>query len=304
MAGETSDVKDKSHQYATLLTLLGDHPGVMPIKAGDVTSDFVTLDFADVKVPNAAFKAVVREEAYDVAELAIVTFLQARAAGKPYALLPATLMGRGQLHTLFMNEKKPLRPQDLAGKMVGVRSYTVTTGVWVRGMLHDLYGVDPHSVTWLAFEDPHVAEYEDPPNVLRAPDGLTAEDMLRAGTIDAAILGNPKQERPLVPMLPDAAAIDRRWADQHGGVPINHMMVLRSGVALNRPDIAREIYRMLAESKARAFPETPSPDPIRFGIEENRASLETMIGFCVQQKLIPKAVTVDDLFAEAKAAGL
>ncbi|MGE0563818.1 MAG: phosphate ABC transporter substrate-binding protein [Pseudolabrys sp.] len=287
-----------------LFTLLGDHPGVMPLKTGEIASDLVEFAFDDVKVPNTAFKALVRDGKYDCAELAIVTFLQAKSFDKPYALLPATVMGRGQLHTLFMNADKPLMPEQLAGKSVGVRSYTVTTGVWVRGILSDLYGIDPNGMTWVSFEDPHVAEFVDPHNVIHAPPNRTLEDMLAAGEIDAAVLGKTDQKPPLVPMFKDAAKVDRDWAAKNGGVPINHMMVLRSQIMHDRPDVAREVYRMLAESKAKAFPKAPSPDPIRFGIEDNRVSLEKMIGFCVQQKLIPRAITVDALFAEAKAAGL
>jgi 4,5-dihydroxyphthalate decarboxylase len=287
-----------------LFTLLGDHPGVMPLKTGAVTSDLVDFVFDDVKVPNTAFKALVRDAKYDCAELAIVTFLQAKAFGKPYALLPATVMGRGQMHTLFINQQKPVKPQDLNGKRVGVRSYTVTTGVWVRGILADLYGIDSNTITWVSFEDPHVAEYRDPPNVTRAAAGATLETMLAAGDIDAAVLGNVDQKPPLAPMFPDAKSVDRDWAAANGGVPINHMMVLRSEIMRERPEVAREVYRMLAESKAKAFPQPPSPDPIRFGIAANRASLAKVSGFCAAQKLIPRALTVEEIFAEATAAGL
>lgn len=284
-----------------LFTLLGDHPGVMPLKTGAIKSDLVEFAFDDVKVPNTAFKALVREGKYDCAELAIVTYLQARAAGKPYALLPVTVMGRGQLHTLFMNRNRPLKPAQLTGKRIGVRSYTVTTGVWVRGILGDLYGVDPGAITWVSFEDPHVAEYRDPPNVIRAPAGATPEGMLAAGEIDAAILGNTEQKPPLTPLFKDAAAVDRDWAAQNGGVPINHMMVLRTQIARERPEVAREVCRMFKDSKARAFPQPPAPDPIRIGVAENRVSLEKMIGFCVRQRLIPRVVTVDELFDEVRA---
>jgi 4,5-dihydroxyphthalate decarboxylase len=287
-----------------LFTLLGNHPGVMPLKNGEIASDLVEFVFDDVKVPNTAFKALVRDGKYDCAELAIVTFLQAKAFGKPYALLPATVMGRGQMHTLFVNAQKPVKPQDLNGKRVGARSYTVTTGVWVRGILADLYGVDSNTITWVTFEDPHVAEYKDPPNVTRAPAGATLETMLAAGEIDAAVLGNVDQQPPLVPMFPDAKSVDRDWAAANGGVPINHMMVLRSQIMAERPDVAREVYRMLAESKARAFPQAPSPDPTRFGIAANRASLDKVAGFCAAQKLTPRALTVEEIFAEATAAGL
>lgn len=286
-----------------LFTLLGEHAASLPLKRGDVKSDLVEFAFDDVKVPNTAFKAVVREAKYDLAELAIVTFLQAKQAGKPYVLLPVTVMGRGQLHTLFYNSARgPLSPGDLNGKRIGVRSYTTTTGVWVRGILNDLYGVDANGVTFVTFEDPHVAEYKDPPNVVRAAEGQTLEAMLRDGEIDAAILAKTEQPAPLIPLLPDAAAVDRQWAAANGDIPINHMLVIRSAIAKQRPDVVREVYRLFAAAKAKAFPRPPASDPVRLGIEPNRASLERIIAFSQAQKLIARRFTVDELFAETKVA--
>lgn len=285
-----------------LFTLLGEHAASLPVRSGAMTSDLVTFDFDPVKVPNTAFKALVREGKYDLAELAIVTFLQAREAGKPYVLLPVTVMGRGQLHTLFHNSRRPVRPLELAGKRIGVRSYTTTTGVWVRGILNDLYGVDPNGIDWITFEDPHVAGLKDPPHVRRAAAGKTLESMLEFGEIDAAILAKTDQPPPLVPVLPDAASIDARWAASHGGIPINHMLVLRTAIAKARPDVVREIYRLFLAAKQAAFPVPPSPDPVRFGVEACRVSLEAAIAFSRQQKLISKPVTVDALFAETREA--
>ncbi|TMJ35256.1 MAG: hypothetical protein E6G86_20375, partial [Alphaproteobacteria bacterium] len=146
-----------------LHTMLGNYPNTKALKSGEVRSDLVDFDFVEVKVANNLFKKVVREAAYDVAELAIVTYLQAKTFGKPYVLLPAVVVGRGQHHTIAYNgERGVLKPSELAGKRVGVRAYTVTTGTWVRGILAQDYGVDLDKVEWITFEDPHVAEYRDP----------------------------------------------------------------------------------------------------------------------------------------------
>src|SRR5436189_1023100 len=143
-----------------LHTMLGNYPNSKALKSGAVRSDLVDFDFVDVKVANNLFKQVVRDASYDVAELAIVTYLQAKAYGKPYVLLPAVLVSRGQHHTIAYNpDRGKLGPTDLAGKRVGVRAYTVTTGVWVRGILADEFGVDLNKIEWITFEDPHVAEY-------------------------------------------------------------------------------------------------------------------------------------------------
>ena len=287
-----------------LFTLLGNYPNTLPLKKGDVKSDLVDFDFDDVKVSNTAFKPLVREAKFDVAELAIVTFLQAKTYGKPYVLIPATVLGRGQHHTIaYSPERGELKPSDLAGKRVGVRAYTQTTGAWVRGFLADDYGVDTAEVRWVTFEDPHLAEYKDPDFVTRAGEGKTLVQMLLAGELDAAIVGDALPDPRLKPLIPDADAVARRWAETHGGVPINHMMVVRAAIAKSRPDIVQEIYRLLQESRRAAPPPAGGLlDPWRFGVEENRRSLEIVIDYTFRQKLIPRKFSVDELFDDCTRA--
>jgi 4,5-dihydroxyphthalate decarboxylase len=281
-----------------LSTLLGNYPNAQALKSGAVKSDLVEFDFADVKVPNTAFKALVREAKFDVAELAIVTFLQAKTYGKPYVLIPTTVLGRGQHHTIAYNpERGPLKASELAGKRVGVRAYTVTTGAWVRGFLADDYGVDPTAIRWVSFEDPHLAEYQDPDFVTRAPTGKTLAQMLLDGELDAAIVGDTRPDPRLKPLIPDAEAVAREWAETHGGVPINHMVVVRASIAKERPDVVQGILRALQESRNAASPPPGGPfDPWRLGVEANRRSLEIIIDYSVRQKLIPRVFTVDELF--------
>ena len=281
-----------------LFTLLGSYPNTMALKNGEVKSDLIDFDFADVKVSNTAFKPLVREAKFDVGELAIVTFLQAKTYGKPYVLIPATVVGRGQHHTIAYNpERGELKPSDLAGKRVGVRAYTQTTGAWVRGFLADDYGVDTAKVRWVTFEDPHLAEYKDPDFVTRAGEGKTLVQMLLDGELDAAIVGDAMPDPRLKSLIPDADAVARKWAQTHGGVPINHMMVVREAIAKSRPDIVQEIYRLLQESRRAAPPPAGGLlDPWRFGIEANRRSLESVIDYSFRQKLIPRKFSVDELF--------
>jgi 4,5-dihydroxyphthalate decarboxylase len=281
-----------------LFTLLGNYPNTLALKKGDVKSALVDFDFADVKVSNTAFKPLVREAKFDLAELAIVTFLQAKTYGKPYVLIPATVLGRGQHHTIAYNpERGELKPSDLAGKRVGVRAYTQTTGAWVRGFLADDYGVDTAKVRWVTFEDPHLAEYKDPDFVTRAGEGKTLVQMLLDGELDAAIVGDAMPDPRLKPLIPDADAVARKWAQTHGGVPINHMMVVREAITNSRPDIVQEIYRMLQESRRAAPPPAGGLlDPWRFGVEENRRSLEIVIDYSLRQKLVPRKFSVDELF--------
>jgi 4,5-dihydroxyphthalate decarboxylase len=286
----------------TLHSLLGNHPNTKALKSGAVSSSLVTFDYFEVKVANTQFKAMVRDLKYDFGELAIVTFLQAKSYGKPYIVLPATIVGRNQHHTIFYNAGKgKLLPSQLAGKRVGVRAYTQTTGAWVRGFLAEDYGVDLSKVHWVTFEDPHLAEYNDPAGVTRAPEGKTIKQMLIDGELDAAILGDVSEEGPIRHLIPDHEAAGRAWAGKHGGVPINHLAVVRESIAKFRPDVVRDVYRVLKESRAAAtgIP-TGADDPLRFGISAVKASLQQIASYALQQKLIPRLLTADELFEDAR----
>jgi 4,5-dihydroxyphthalate decarboxylase len=287
-----------------LYTLLGDYPNTTALKKGEVVSDLIDFVFADVKVSNTAFKPLVREARFDLGELAIVTYLQAKAYGKPYVLIPATVLGRGQHHTIAYNpERGPLSASDLMGKRVGVRAYTQTTGAWVRGFLADDYKIDPAKIHWVTFEDPHLAEFKDPDFVTRAPEGKPMVQMLIDGELDAAIVGDKLPDPRLAPLIEDADTAARKWAEMYGGIPINHMMVIRSAIASSHPDVVKEIYRVLRESR-RAVPPAADGnvfDPWRFGVGPTRRSLEIIIDYSFRQKLIPRIFSVDELFEDVCA---
>jgi len=245
---------------------------------------------------------MVREGKFDAGELAIVTFLQAKIYGKPLTLLPAVVMARGQHHTISYNVARgPLAPKDIEGKRFGTRSYSVTTGVWVRGILKDDYGVDPDKVTWCTTDDGHLAEYKDPANCVRLPAGSNVETMLVNGELDGAILGGDLPDEPRVkPLIPDPHKAAEEWSRRNGMVPINHLFVVRTELAQRRPDVVHEIFSMLKESKAQNFKELGMPgggiDPVPFGVENNRKALETIIRYSYEQKIIPRMLSVDELF--------
>ncbi len=283
-----------------LHSLLGNHPNTKALKNGQVSSPLVKFDYFEVKVANTQFKAMVRDLKYDFGELAIVTFLQAKHYGKPYVLLPATIVGRNQHHTIFYNaDKGALTPRDLNGKRIGVRAYTQTTGTWVRGFLAQDYGVDLNTVTWITFEEPHVSDYRDPPNVRRAADGKVLKQMLLDGEIDAAILGDVAEDGPIRHLIPNHEEAGRAWARAHGGVPINHLAVLKENIVRSRPDVVLEVYRVLKESRAAASLPAGADDPLRFGSAAIRQSLEQINAYAVEQKLIPRAFSADELFEDA-----
>lgn len=288
----------------TLHTMLGNYPNTTPLKSGAVHSDLVDFDFVEVKAANNLFKQVVRDAKYNVAELAIVTYLQAKTFGKPYVLVPSVVVSRGQHHTIAYNgERGVLKPTDLNGKRVGVRAYTVTTGTWVRGILASDYGVDINKVEWITFEDPHVAEYHDPDIVKRAPPGKELVQMLLDGEIDAAIVGDKLPDPRLKHLIPDPDAVAKRWAERHHGIPINHMLVVREQLSRSRPELVADVFRQLREAKkAAGLPNSGELDPYRFGVEACRPILEIIISFCHQQKLIPRRLAVDELFDDTTRA--
>ncbi len=281
-----------------LATLLGDYPVTRALRQGALASASVRLLFADVARPATAFKRVVREQAFDVAELAIITFLIARAHGKPLVLLPAVVLARDQHPYLVYDASRgPLAPADVAGKRIGIRSYSVTTVTWLRGVLAETYGVRPETVRWVSFEEPHVAEFRDPPNVERAPTGATAVDMLLAGELDAAVLADPKLPDPrLARLIPDAEATGAEWQRRHAAVQINHMVTVHARLCSARPDAVREVYRLLRESRAAAAAAGHDLAAYPFGVAAVRRSLEVALDYATRQALLPRPLTVDALF--------
>jgi 4,5-dihydroxyphthalate decarboxylase len=256
------------------------------------------LDFADVKVPNTAFKRVVRDLAFDVAELAIVTFLMARARGVPLTLLPAVVLARFQHPYLVYDASRgTMAPGDLAGRRIGLRSYTVTTAAWVRAILAHDCGVDLASIRWVTFEEAHVAGFTDPPGVERAPPGHDLLAMLRAGEIDAAIVGAPVEDPRIRTVIADPAAAAEAWRTKYGAIQLNHLVAVKSALCESSPDAVREVYRLLGESKrAAGLPQPGAVDLNPFGIEANRRNLQMAIAMAFEQGLIPRRLGVDELF--------
>lgn len=286
-----------------LRTNLADSALSKPLKSGAIESPLVRFDFAGPKVAHDGFKPMVRDGAFDAGELAIVTYLQARAYGKPLVLLPAVMVGRFQHHCIGYNAEKVTlaTPKNLEGRRVGVRSYTQTTGVWVRGILKHEYGVNLDRVTWVCTDDAHLAEYSDPPNVERAPKGgKKIADMLLDGDIDAAILGNDMPKDPRIKtVIADPQQAAQNWYRKYNAVPINHMFVVSSELSKARPDVVREVYRMLEETRRLAELTDANRHALQFGLAPNRKALELAIDYALEQHIIPQKVAVEELFDEA-----
>jgi len=284
-----------------LTTNLADYPISKALKSGAVTSDLVTFDFAGTKIANQGFKPMVREGKFDAGELAIVTFLQAIAWGKPLVLLPAVMVGRFQHNCISYNcTKGDITPKQLEGKRVGVRAYTQTTGVWVRGLLAHEYGVDISKVIWSTYEDPHVAEYKEPSFLERFdPQGKTMEELMFEGAFDAIIIGGEIPNEPRAKtLLPNAKQAALDWHARTGAVTVNHLFAVSAEVA-KRKDVVQEIWRMLKETKAAMPAPADGIDLFPFGWDANRKNLELVIQYAYEQELLPRMMSVDELITDA-----
>ena len=282
-----------------------DYPQTHALKRGEVKSDRVALNFSDIRPANKFFKPMVRELRFDISEMAIATYLQAKAYGKPLVLLPATVMGRFQHGTILYNAARgTITPADLPGKRIGVRSYSQTTVTWVRGILANDYGVDLDRLHWVSQEDGHVAEYREPVGVERAAPDKNLPQMLRDGEVDAAIFGAALPTDPMLrSVIPEPNRAAEQWSARHKVVPINHMVVATEELSRCNPEALQEVFRLLLESKrAAGLPKAGSIDFLPFGLDGCQPALRLMIEYTTQQKLLPRPLALDDLFDETTRA--
>jgi 4,5-dihydroxyphthalate decarboxylase len=283
-----------------LNAMIGDYPNTVALTQGKVRSDRLQLNFAEAKVPHDNFKRVVKGE-FDVAELAIMTYLQAVSWGRPLVALPVVLHGRFQHGQIAYNtERGALTPADLPGKRVGMRTYSQTTPTWVRGILQNDYGVDLAKVQFVTFDDGHVPEYKDPPNATRAPAGKKLLPMLLAGELDAGIVtaADLKANPQLKQLIPDPAAAGRAWHAKTGALMVNHIVVVRSSLSKLDPDAVREIYRLLKTSRQASTEPAPKDgiDLRPIGYAANKRNFEVAAEYSWQQRTIPKPLKLADLF--------
>lgn len=281
-----------------LSAALGAYPHLRALRDGRVTSEMLRLEFADVSPVNRAFAPMVREVRYDVCELAIATVLQAKAYGKPIVMLPVTVAARFQEAALLCRMDGELRgPADLAGRRIGVRAYSQTTGMWLRGILADDYGVRPETLRWTTFEGAHVAEVRDPAWAERAPAGKELLPMLRAGELDAVIVGNDVPDDPaLRTLFPNPTLAAEAFGRRHGLVPVNHLVTIRRELAEDRPDLVAELLRMFRHAKAAGPPWAGGPDPLPMGCTALQPAIDLALRYANEQGLLPRRLSADEVW--------
>ena len=279
----------------TLAVAVGNYPHTEALKSGEVASDLFAMAFPEIKPVNRAFAPMARERRFDVSEMAIATVLQAIAYGVEIALLPVVMASRFQESALFVRADSPLKgPGELKGKRMGVRAYSQTTGLWLRGILQESFGVAPEDVAWTTFEGAHVAAYVDPPFVKRAQAGQDLLTMLRAGELDAAIVGADVPDDPTLRLLfPDPGAAGEAFFARHGFVPINHMVVVKTELA-QEAGVGAELVRLFAAAKARAPAQPPDRAPI--GRAKVAASVRLAAEYAYAQGLTPRLMSDDEIW--------
>jgi 4,5-dihydroxyphthalate decarboxylase len=271
------------------------------LEDGRVTPDGFSFRFEEVQPVTKAFRIMCRELAYDVTEMAATTYLVAREAGKPFTALPVFLT-RG-LHRAAVLAREPGDPRALEGARVGVnRGWTVTTGVWARGILAAEHGVDLDRVTWVCSDEEHVAEYERPANV-ELEQGKDLGAAVRSGELAAAV--GQVRDPGLVPLVEGARERDLEGVAARGWWPVNHLVVVRN----DRLDLAPAIFAAFERAKDlyvesgeleplhAEIRDLVGGDPLPYGVEPNRAALEQLIDFAVAQRILRRRPAVDELFA-------
>lgn len=291
------------------------------LKDGEVDPATVDLDFVEVPVLVQAFRRMVRDLEFDVCEMAITTYLCAKSFGTAFTALPIFLW-RGLHHGAIQTHRSAgvTDPSALIGRRVGVnRGYTVTTGVWARGILAEEHGVNLDRVTWVLSGDEHVTQYRPPANVVPAPEGAELAALMAEGDL-AAVIGADIDSPEVVPLIDDPEGAAMKALVERGFYPINHLIVVRDDVLAENPAVAVELFEAFAEAKRRYVNElrqadrgslsgadllnhtimnATGTDPLPYGIEPNRAILEKLLDFATDQKILVERPRLEDVFAES-----
>ncbi len=304
-----------------LNTAVGNYGHTAPLKDGSIESEMFEMQHTEVNPVTSIFRRMVRELEFDVAEMALSTYLCARAHGKEFTGIPIFLTRAFYHGGVVVHGRSNIgSPRDLEGKKVGLRSYTLTPGVWTRGILQTAYGVDLDAVTWVLSGDEHVAEFVAPANVVSSQNS-DLKSMLISGEIDAAIGAAPDPESDIHPLFPDPTTADARWHQSSGVYPISHMVVVKNSMLQTQPDLAVELCNVFSSAKTpyverlRAGAATEpfdrsviemgqlvGGDPLPYGIESSLKTLETFIDFNLDQRVIPQRVDPESLFPKETLA--
>ena len=314
---------------------IADYGHTRALKSGAVPIEGVEPNFIEVKPIIGAFRRMVRDVEFDVCEMAPTTYMIARALGAPFVAIPVVVMRRFHHGGFVVRSDSGIKvPKDLEGKKVGVRAYSVTTGVWTRGIFVNEYGLDSSKVTWVVDDEEHVTTLKLPPNVVHAPPGKSLADMMESGELQAGFTGNAGIGRSGSPtggwsaqanadvypeLIQNAAQAEADWYRRTGVYPIHGVIVIRTEVLWKHPWVARALYDAFVDAKKPYIEELKSGkgdsaddkkyrglmplvgDPLPYGLDANLRSIEAMLTYGLQQNLIPKRMSLDEAFVDPQS---
>lgn len=273
---------------------LGKHAHVQPLKEGRVASECLDLTFVEYDPLPKAFRNFVRTDELDVSEMALTTHLLALEAGQDITALPIPLWRRLHHDNLVCKASSDLKgPKDLEGRRVGVRAYSQTTGVWIRGILAREYGVDLSRITFVTMEDAHVPGFVDPANCVRNDTSKSLRDLLLDGDL-AAIMGertvDPSDVRPVIEDPKAAEA----WSERTGIFPVNHIVSVRTHLLKAHPWLAGELMKLFDAARIASGAQGVAAMP--YGLEPTRDAMQMLLDFAHEQGLTREQRRVDDVF--------
>jgi 4,5-dihydroxyphthalate decarboxylase len=313
---------------------IGSYGHTRALKWGDVRIEGVESAFVEVAPIIGAFRRMVRDLEFDICEMAPTTYMIARALGAPFIALPVFLMRRFHHGGFVVRPDSGIKsPKDLEGKKVGVRAYSVTTGVWTRGIFVNEYGLDSSKVTWVVDDEEHVTTLKLPPNVVHAPEGKSLQSMMKAGEIQAGFTGPAGVGRAGPPiggwdkaseaaadtypeLIADVEKVEADWFRRSGIYPIHGLIVVKDEHIKRYPRLARSLMNAFVEAKKpyleelkRGQGDSPEDkrygnflslmsDPLPYGIAANRPSIEALVTYSLQQELIPSRPQLNQVFVE------
>jgi 4,5-dihydroxyphthalate decarboxylase len=300
-----------------LNTAIATYPHTKGLKDGSVSAPGLHFEHLDISPIIVAFRRMCRGLDFDVCEMAITTYLTARAYHKPFTALPVFVLRQFHHAPIVYNVKSGVAsPKDLEGKRVGVRAYTVTTGVWARGILATEYGVDLSKVTWVLNDEEHVEEYHHryPANVVYQA-GANLGQMVASGELAAAIGVGWVDSPDVRPLIPNAREAEAAWYRKTGIYPINHTVVVKDALLQADPTLAPRLFNAFKEAKAAFLQRLSSGaelsaeeqalgqrcslvgnDPLPYGLTGNRPALEAVIRFAHDQQILPRLVSPEEMF--------
>ncbi len=314
-----------------LTIAVAEYPHTSAVRNGSIPIEGVDAEFITVQPQIAAFRRMVRQVEFDVCELAPTTYLIARAYGAPFVALPIFLWRRFHHSGLLIRPDAGIaRPKDLEGNRVGVRAYSVTTGVWTRAVLMDEFGLDATKVTWVVDDEEHVTQFPLPPNVVHALPGRSLADMMVSGELAAGFQGNAGVGRSGSPvsgwktveanypdLFPNAAELEAEWYARTRIYPMHGTIVVKDSVLAEHPWVARSLFDAFSQAKrdwlARfnvgesssdpdkkfaALRKIVGEDPLPYGIEANIATIEALEETAFRQKLTPRRMSPGELFVD------